>query len=274
MKHALVHSQLLADSLLQANLLGGRLDAFRAFDRDHFDALTVQEPFNFSQKLGHLYEDVLRALIEHSKYVDLLDSNVQIYKSGEGGARETLGELDYVLDVDGRFVHLELAVKFYLAVENEEGLQWVGPDARDSWMKKRLRMLSHQFRLPQSVQARVLLESRWGIDILNTHHLIYGCLFDRIGGTKAPAGNVQEDCHRGFWLKRDEWGKHFSKTDDLWFMPKHLWPVEPNDVMISTIEKVDKDKLFELSRERCVMFTDGKDRYFLVSDMWCETTNL
>ena len=104
---------------------------------------------NLQQKLGHLYEDALAVLLESTPRYDVLAQGLPIRQD----AGHTLGELDYLLRdlVSERTIHLELAVKFYLAVETESGLRLPGPDARDHYFRKLEKMRSHQLVLLDKV---------------------------------------------------------------------------------------------------------------------------
>ena len=71
----------------------GHLDGSKSFEPDSLAEPQLSKPLNFSQKLGHLYEDALAQLLEQSPRYDLLAKNKQIIAE----ERQTIGELDYVL---------------------------------------------------------------------------------------------------------------------------------------------------------------------------------
>ncbi|MEN8862546.1 MAG: DUF1853 family protein, partial [Lentimonas sp.] len=107
----------LLDSLQCTPLLVGDLPEAECFDRSLIEGSSLNAELNFNQKLGHLYEDALEILLGASNQVELLASSLQVFDPNG----RTLGELDFLLreTAGGQHVHLELAVKFYLAVERD-----------------------------------------------------------------------------------------------------------------------------------------------------------
>ena len=49
------------------------------FDRNLLADPADETPLNFEQKLGHLYEDALSALIAQSPTLELLDNHVHVF---------------------------------------------------------------------------------------------------------------------------------------------------------------------------------------------------
>ena len=177
-------TQLLLESLRSAPLLIGDLPEAPVFDRSRLGSWVGHEPLCFDQKLGHLYEQALSRLLEASDALTLLASHQQVF--AEGG--RILGELDFLLQDVGRaqYIHLELAVKFYLAVKRDDGWQFPGPDPRDNWQRKLDRLRTHQLRLSRLPEARQLLRERFGIESIQAQQLIYGCLFLPMGTAEMP----------------------------------------------------------------------------------------
>jgi len=97
-------------SLLEGPLLVGDLPEARVFSRKNWLPRVPKTALNLEQKLGHLYEDALALVLGE----DLLEQNLQLRKD----IHTTVGELDFLLcsKNDGPLIHLELATKFYLAV--------------------------------------------------------------------------------------------------------------------------------------------------------------
>lgn len=101
-------------------------------------------------KLGHYFEALVQALFTTSPDYRILASNCIIR-----GATRTLGELDLLLEDhrQGRILHLELALKFYLLIPSEAGIapdcRWIGSGFKDFMTVKSQRMMSHQLTLPE-----------------------------------------------------------------------------------------------------------------------------
>ncbi|WP_235869165.1 DUF1853 family protein [Veronia nyctiphanis] len=87
-------------------------------------------------RIGFYYQWLVQQLLtEHPTY-KLLAEEVQVNDNGR-----TLGSVDFLVEAPGEEIeHWEVAVKFYLAYEN----QWYGPNAKDTLAKKQQKMLDHQ----------------------------------------------------------------------------------------------------------------------------------
>ena len=240
-------------SLVEGPLLVGDLPEGKRFEHEGLEFPTEAPPLNFEQKLGHLYESALAVLLEASRRYDLLERNLQLQKD----AQTTVGELDFLVrDLrSGHLIHLELATKFYLAVETAEGLKLPGPDARDNYFRKIRRLREHQLGLAQ--RYREALPERWRGEAIESRQLIYGCLFDRIDAAdEARPAAVSADCRRGRWVPVDACGDFFGpRVAELQVIPKAMWPVPLELLDGMTFTRWTP----EHSRERCVMVRAGDD---------------
>lgn len=268
----LIHSELLLDSLLTAPLLVRDLGRHPHLERSFFELAKLESALNFSQKLGHLYEDALEHILRSNPHVTDLHCGVQVF--ADGG--RTIGEFDYLFRYRGEIIHLELAVKFYCAVHahvseklDNNQLRWYGPDARDHWDRKHQRMLSHQLEIAQTEEGKDSMEKLLGSRESTTKHLIYGRLFDPINTELSEAADVSQTASRGKWLWRSELADHIT-AKEIWVIPKCLWPCEISERLLNTLEKKTHEELLVLSEERAVMFTDGSQFYFIVHDTWLD----
>ena len=264
-------TQLILESLRAAPLLIGDLPEASVFDRSLFGECVGDEPLRFDQKLGHLYEQALSRLLESSACLDLLASHLQVFAKGG----RTLGELDFLLHDHTRdqHIHLELAVKFYLAVKGAEDWQFPGPDPRDNWQRKLDRLRTHQLQLSQLPEARDMLLERFGVESVEAQQLIYGCLFLPIANVERPEPDQMTVTARiGRWLYLSEWPQHFSEVEEVLLIPKPLWPVELTAQAKRQFERVPVSSLHQLAAERCTMFClpDSVMPYFLVPSDWLE----
>jgi len=215
-------SRVLLHSLRKGPLLIENLPEAPSFPRSSLPQPSKIQPLNLKQKLGHLYEDALAALLRESNTLDLLEENLQIRKD----IHTTVGELDFLLreNANGNLVHLELATKFYLAVETPDGLTFPGPDARDNYHRKLTRLREHQLSLPSNHHD--LLPEPYRCEKIHPHQLIYGCLFDHIHADQiATPDFVSPNCRRGRWLHEHEVAEYFSAETSFHHIPKFLWPV-------------------------------------------------
>lgn len=215
-------SSALLQSLITAPLLLDDLPEAKSFPHQNLTAAQSITPLNFSQKLGHIYEDALLQLLHSSSLYEVLAKNLQIQQN----RHQTLGELDFLLRhcTSKQLIHLELATKFYLVVKTPEGLSYPGPDARDDYLKKLNRLREHQLKLPTLFHKHLPTEYK-NIPII-TQHLVNGCLFDHLNSphlTSPPFLNP--NCRRGKWLHQNEIPLHFPVNTHFQIIPKYLWPV-------------------------------------------------
>jgi hypothetical protein len=249
----------------------GDLPEACVFDRSRFGECIGLGPLHFDRKLGHLYEQALSRLLESSDGLTLLASHQQVFAA----SGRTLGELDFLLrdHACDQHIHLELAVKFYLAVKGAEGWQFPGPDPRDNWQRKLDRLRTHQLQLCQCPEARQLLRERFAIESIEVQQLIYGCLFMPIASEEAPLPDqVAPTARVGRWLYLTEWAQHFSGVVEVLLVPKPLWPVDLSSEVKRQFEVISVARLHKLTVERCTMFClpDSTEPYFLVPPTWLE----
>ncbi|MBK1831971.1 DUF1853 family protein [Verrucomicrobiaceae bacterium R5-34] len=238
-------ADLILSALRSSPVLVGDCPEATVFDRSGLALPDEAGAISLDQKLGHIYEDGLAALLEKSECYDLLEKSLQI----QSDKHRTLGELDFLLRdrTSGAIIHLELAVKFYLAVESADGHQLPGPDARDNYDKKLKRLRSHQLTLVQ--QFREHLPVAYRDEPITTRQLVIGSLFDHISAAQpAQAAYLRPNARRGKWLHQHELIQHFP-AQSPYIIPKHLWPVEVNKLPSSSLEPLDTTELLD----RCVM---------------------
>lgn len=238
-------AQAIFESLIHAPTLIGELPESQVFDRSHLTLPDPLPPLNLSQKLGHLYEQALALLFTHHSNYDLLETNLPLRHD----RHHTIGELDFLLrkKKHDTLIHLELATKFYLAVETDVGLVLPGPDARDHYFKKLARLREHQLTLT-SRHRKHLPEAYHQTDILPSH-LVLGALFDHIDSEHlAQPEAIHPQARRGRWLTLEELPTHFEATT-LRLIPKLLWPVPPDLLLGIKLEPFSPPSL----ADRCLM---------------------
>ena len=265
------HSSALLASLSHASLLVGDLPEASSLDRTLLGDPPEGARLNENQKLGHLYEDALRQLLEASDQLELLADHVQVFDRNQ----ITLGEIDYILrDVRTQQVfQLELAVKFYLGVPTVHSWQFPGPDPHDNWQRKLQRMRTHQLSLARRSEAQALLRERWGCGDIEVRQLIYGCIFYPMAAEVCPLPeSVRPDCRTGRWLYEKDWELFLLGISEVCMIPKPLWPVAMTAALRESLPRTSVAALRAASAERCVMFVlpDAEKAHFLVPNHWPE----
>ncbi len=272
-----LHKQALIRSLLFSSLLVKEMKGAAQFDLGLLEIPTEMPEISFEQKLGHVYEDALAALFESSSEVELLAKSLQIFND----KRITLGELDYLVKHGERVLHVELAVKFYMVHYDGEVAHFPGPDPTDNWLNKLERLESHQLQMSQNDYAQKVLLENYGVENVEVEHLIYGRLFDHIAEKRRPIPRgMSENAQRSIWLYVCEWEQYFPTEENVYMVPKQLWPVPVSEFSQDLLESLRmlsvsdlKDEVTELGR--CVMV--HRDTWeapvFVVPKLWPRSSN-
>ena len=265
------HTQALLEGILHAPSLLCSTPEASPLERAHLSIPSVLPNIPLRQKLGHLYEDALTSLIDASPTLERLARNLQIQED----KHHTLGELDFLLRETStqKIIHLELAVKFYLAYQREDK-SWIypGPNARDNWHKKLQRLRTHQFQLSRHPITNNLLTGIYGIEQPpQVQHFVLGRLFQHIAATKAPLPTLcTPSTTWNTWLFHTEWQNHFSDTEQCHLIPKHLWATTLDQSLLSTLPKYSVQELKHHSAQHCILFssTEHPEAHCLVPDHW------
>ncbi len=257
------------NSLKYAPLLIRDLPQAHVFNRSLLKKPDDDVLLEYDQKLGHFYEQALLAIINASPQLTYLANNLQIFDEN----KQTLGELDFILfdKTNEHHIHLELAVKFYMAVKKGSEWHFPGPNQTDNWRKKLNRLQTHQLCLTKRPEAKTLLRDHFDIKTIKTCQLIYGCLFHPIDCKDAPELKYMSSNARiGLWLYADEWQNYFDNSETFYFVPKPLWPIAFDKDTIQLLKPVSRGELIDSSKERCIMFIHSNTYkpYFLVPENW------
>ena len=175
--------------------------------------------------LGKRAESFFHYYITRFSEEEIIAHNVQVEKE-----KITVGELDFLLKnpFSGKISHVELVFKFYLYDPSiGEGIEcWIGPNRRDTLVKKLERLKSHQFPLLQKSETRSLLNR---LEI--PHEQIEQKLCFKANlflplGWKKELPEISRECIRGFWINSSNftekvYGEYqfFSPRKPHWFIP-------------------------------------------------------
>lgn len=238
------------------------------------DALLGESP---DRRLGNYYERLWHALLQLAPDTRILAHNLAL----RDGAH-TFGELDLIIQgADDAIVHLELAIKFYLArpelqrtgSQTSDPSSWWGVDPRDNLANKLKRLREHQ--LPLAERLGELATAHRALPLPDCSAAwLQGGLFQPINvpvppvaGQIAPAGALHW-CHR-HELKSLEDAVHWRP------MAHKAWLMPPDS---STAPALDPQQMRQYSTQagdrRAVMFcradqpTLQSERLLCVGDAW------
>ncbi|MDP5253894.1 MULTISPECIES: DUF1853 family protein [unclassified Vibrio] len=208
-----------------------------------------------NHRLGFIYQYLYQHVFFHSPSYTLLEEEIQINSQGR-----TLGAIDFIVGVDNRIEHWEVAIKFYLLYQGH----WYGPNASDRLDKKLMHMINHQ--LPLSTTSPFLTQYGYSID---RHKLLMQGRLYRNPFDDEP---IPSDCAKyvinpsaitGYWCFHHQWPQ---VTEKLYPLEKHQW--------------ASGDRPHSSSALRCL--PDGfvhcrselGDFWFIVPDHWPGEENL
>lgn len=98
------------------------------------------------KRLGRRFESLLTAMLEQSDACKLLKHGLVVRDN-----KQTVGEVDYLIELPDSVLHLEVAIKFYAGIgkpsDPASAKSWIGPSCRDRLDLKINHLLNHQLTL-------------------------------------------------------------------------------------------------------------------------------
>ena len=176
-------------------------------------------------RLGSYFEKLIFHTIDQSPKVNAILTNIQVMEG-----RRTLGEFDCIYCTDEGWIHLELAVKYYLGLGDPTcDFNWHGPALRDNLGKKLQRLNEHQLVLPTTEAGKAVLKANNIDSLQGSDTMIFGCLFLPYQQSGPLPGTIRKECDTGWWITEDDWhaklmtcGLNWRFVWKLdWFSPIH-----------------------------------------------------
>ena len=185
--------------------------------------LVMPEPL----RLGNRLERFFSFIIQESNQYELLAENIQISKN-----KITLGELDFLIyDKENKLVlHVELAGKLYLydPTIKEELARWIGPNRKDSLLKKTKKLREKQFPLLYSEQTKEALLNFNLPSLTIKQQISYKARLFMPHSLKDTApSSVSKENIKGYYIGFDEFKSYKSKNYSYFIPEKQDWIVAP-----------------------------------------------
>lgn len=228
--------------------------------------------FEATHRLGVYFEQLWHHLIRSQPGLELLRYNQQVIID-----KQTLGEFDSIIQQlsTQQILHCELAVKFYLQVgDGRKMADWVGPNLRDRFDRKFLRLLNHQLALSTQPEVQQWLQKE-KLTIDGAGLLTRGRLFYSLGHYlkqqfEFPV-DVEQEHLKGFWVTHKELRDYQKDSDFDWYqLPRMYWLSE---ITADDCEHINRaNQLSDNQLVKLVAMKDGKEvmRGFVVTDEWLE----
>ena len=171
----------------------------------HFDydsTLLFKRTLHKQLRLGQLAEQFVFNQLEQFEDCRILAENIQIQKE-----KQTLGELDALIELEENPIHLEIVYKFYLyddTLGTSEIERWIGPNRNDSLIEKLTKLKNKQLPLLYSTYCKSTLE----VFNLNTETFQQRVLFKAqlfIPYQKTIlCKQLNKNCINGFYINREQ----------------------------------------------------------------------
>lgn len=167
--------------------------------------------------LGRYAERLLAAWFSINPHFELLAFNHQLIKD-----QLTIGEIDFLLweKENKRAIHLEFALKYYLAFPENGKTRYIGPKGRDTLEGKTKKLLEHQLKLCYNYPE--LLEDNLQAQKFKAQLMLKGIIFypyqERIK-------------NEAIWLRRKELESISLETNAHYFILENrrdwIYPYDP-----------------------------------------------
>ncbi|GLP96133.1 DUF1853 family protein [Paraferrimonas sedimenticola] len=173
---------------------------------------TIEAP-ELPTRIGFQFEALVLWLLEQDPHYKVIAHNQAFQWQGQ-----TLGAIDFILEhlPSGQVHHWEVAVKFYLAIEQNGERRYLGPNAKDELAAKSARMHQRQLTLLAHPAAKAWLTES-GISIDASYGFSRGIIYYPPHLSAKPDSLLLPEHGKGLWshetkapdglnyLKRDDW---------------------------------------------------------------------
>ncbi len=174
-----------------------------------------------SKLIGKYFESLVKFWLEYgiSSY-ELIASNLQVNSNGR-----TMGEFDFIIHdkINDKFVHLEVAGKFFLANRNvSEHGEFVGPNGLDNLKTKLEKFQNEQMHLSENPDSQKLL-GKLGINqklektILLKGYIFYNYNYFFNDSYTQPAF-ASPNHLKGWWIRINEANNFFEQKNSKWII--------------------------------------------------------
>jgi hypothetical protein len=156
-------------------------------------------PISNNLRLGKLVERFVKNEFEQIPSIKILAENIQIQRD-----KITVGEIDCIIQKQEIPIHIEVVYKFYLydeTVGDTELAHWVGPNKRDSLIKKLTKLKEKQLPLIFRSETTSLIK-KLNIEIVNLEQkvLFKAQLFIPFNKRKKNFKLINNECVIGFYI--------------------------------------------------------------------------
>ena len=200
----------------------GELEKIEQLEVPPISDVTLTEIARSEIRLGMLAEHFTFEYWQQIPQIKILAHNIQVQ-----GKQATLGEIDAILRVNKKLVHVEIAYKIYL-YDPKHGTSeiehWIGPNRKDTLTAKLNHLKTHQLPLIHSPEGQAVVQNYRSIrERITSKVWMKGQLFLPID-SKVDVSPLNLDCVMGYYLSKNELirfetYKFYLPTKLEWMMP-------------------------------------------------------
>ena len=188
------------------------------------------------QRLGFRFENRMQTWFNYHPDWSVKAANFVVQLNGR-----TAGELDLLLEQEGRLLHLELAVKFYLSTSaSRQWDTWVGIDPVDR-LDLKLAKFEQQLALTERPDVRQHLEEQ-GWLVAERQACMKGWFFEHFSRISQPTLPFQaaRDCNVGWWCHERDWPNVWSNAGTwIALQPQHWLRIRHNETDVMDLAAPD-----------------------------------
>ncbi|MGB0402582.1 MAG: DUF1853 family protein [Salibacteraceae bacterium] len=175
------------------------LNYLEKLDADPSELLDYLELNKESKRLGKYFELLLNYHFLNDIGICEVKKGIQIQYN-----KRTLGELDFLIKPKGYadWIHLEVAVKFYLAFVKNGTTHFIGPNSKDTFRRKKKKLINRQIDLSNSEES---MQQLGDVSIGKRAVIMKGYVFvNRFLPEQLDLTEINEYCLKGWWCNLDD----------------------------------------------------------------------
>jgi len=175
-------------------------------------------------RLGKRVEQFVFNELEQNEAVSILVENIQIQEQ-----KQTIGELDAIITLNEKPIHLEIVYKFYVfddSVGISETDHFIGPNRKDSLIEKLTKLKNKQLPLLYKPQTQALLASlKLDVNEIQQKVCFKAQLFLPYK-KEIVLKELNPDCIAGIYLRKEQLREF--ETCNFYFPIKPDWLIQPH----------------------------------------------
>lgn len=237
------------------------------------DTLATYLAARNNQRLGNYFENLLDFYFHESP-----DSPFEVHgrnlalrnPTPEDQRGSTLGELDFLLRQAGEWMHLEVAVKFYLGVADGAGELWLGPNNRDRWDRKIAHLRDHQLPISQQMPL-----THFTGNPLQRYFCVKGYLFHPWPDTLPLPSGTQDPEVNCWWIRCREISTFLNSEHATWrLLERREWlggtagPTHSGESVTALVQAHFQTSSRALMLSRPTPENHNGQRLLVVADCW------